>query len=469
MVLSFTNHALDQFLEDLIKIGIQRDVMTRLGSKSTAQTADLSFETQFRLRTDRGGRSFRRVDNLRTILNDHKEKLVSAYAKLVKYPSLRDIFDFLEFQDDADSHRFWAAFQVNCEEDGFFLAGSNNKPVDETHLLERWWAGKGPWIFQEKNRPASMEVWQMKREDRLAKYHEWVQSFRAEQVETFQEALANFNHAQKEIDDWYNEAKCDFIKTKRIIGCTTTAAAKYTSLIKAAGSGCVLVEEAGEILEAHVLTALNPDTKQLVLIGDHKQLRPKCNNYALSVEQGDGYDLNRSMFERLVLDGYPYATLQKQHRMAPEISRIVREMTYPDLLDHPKTEGRPQTLGVQKRVVFINHHQLETAGEGLRDRNDPGQKASKENIFESRMVLSIVRYLVQQGYKLGNMVVLTPYLGQLRRLREALKKEGDLLLSDMDSKELIRAGLLDPDTTQANQGQLRISTIGTQDPLDRIT
>jgi superfamily I DNA and/or RNA helicase len=43
-------------------------------------------------------------------------------------------------------------------------------------------------------------------------------------------------------------------------------------------AGIVLVEEAGELLEAHVLTSLSPSTKHLILIGDHKQLRPKVWN-----------------------------------------------------------------------------------------------------------------------------------------------------------------------------------------------
>ncbi len=58
------------------------------------------------------------------------------------------------------------------------------------------------------------------------------------------------------------------------------------------------------------------------------------NDYKLTVEKGEGYDLNRSLFERLVLKGYPHHTLKAQHRMRPEISRLVRELTYPDLWTH---------------------------------------------------------------------------------------------------------------------------------------
>ncbi len=41
----------------------------------------------------------------------------------------------------------------------------------------------------------------------------------------------------------------------------------------------MLVEEAGQVLEAHVLGSLVPSIQQLILIGDPLQLRPTLNNY----------------------------------------------------------------------------------------------------------------------------------------------------------------------------------------------
>jgi hypothetical protein len=54
---------------------------------------------------------------------------------------------------------------------------------------------------------------------------------------------------------------------KRIIGCTTTGAAKFAQDIR---PDALLMEEAGEILESHVLTAMGENTSQMILIGDHK-------------------------------------------------------------------------------------------------------------------------------------------------------------------------------------------------------
>lgn len=66
------------------------------------------------------------------------------------------------------------------------------------------------------------------------------------------------------------------LKKARIIGCTTTGLAGQKALIMGAVSpGIVVVEEAAELLESHVLTSLTPETQHLIMIGDHKQLRPK--------------------------------------------------------------------------------------------------------------------------------------------------------------------------------------------------
>jgi hypothetical protein len=46
--------------------------------------------------------------------------------------------------------------------------------------------------------------------------------------------------------------------------------AVFRELIRAARPSVLLVEEAGEILESHVLTALSDGVEHLILIGDHK-------------------------------------------------------------------------------------------------------------------------------------------------------------------------------------------------------
>jgi hypothetical protein len=70
------------------------------------------------------------------------------------------------------------------------------------------------------------------------------------------------------------------------------------------------------------------------------------------------FRLDISLFERLVLAGYPHASLAVQHRMHPEVSALVKH-TYPALKDHPKVAAHPPVKGLGSRLVFIDHRHPE--------------------------------------------------------------------------------------------------------------
>lgn len=148
--------------------------------------------------------------------------------------------------------------------------------------------------------------------------------------------------------------------------------------------------------------------------------------------------------------------------MRPEISELIRHLTYPDLTDASRTSGRPDLRGVRDNIVFIDHTQPEDDNRDLADRRDMNSKSSKQNSFEVEMVLKIVRYLIQQGYKTEELVVLTPYLGQLQKLRGELLQETDPVLNDLDMHELIRAGVTVTALPgkQSKKPQLRLVTVG---------
>ena len=147
--------------------------------------------------------------------------------------------------------------------------------------------------------------------------------------------------------------------------------------------------------------------------------------------------------------------------MRPEISALIRELTYPELVDAPSTESRPDILGLCDNIIFINHDHPEDEDARLADRKDLGSKTSKRNTHEAQMVLRIVRYLAQNGYKSEKLVVLTPYLGQLNNLQDVLKSENDPVLNDLDSFDLVKAGLMPPAAAKIAKKPLRLATIGT--------
>lgn len=62
---------------------------------------------------------------------------------------------------------------------------------------------------------------------------------------------------------------------------TTTGAARLQTSLQALKNQIVIVEEAAEVLESHIVTSLTSHCSHLILIGDHQQLRPSTANYYL--------------------------------------------------------------------------------------------------------------------------------------------------------------------------------------------
>ena len=103
--------------------------------------------------------------------------------------------------------------------------------------------------------------------------------------------------------------------------------------------------------------------------------------------------------------------------MHPEISAIPKLITYPELHDAPHVSNQPAVKGLQGRVIFVDHNQPEDQRDKLANKDE---SVSKTNQHEIGMVVAPIRYLLQQGYTPSDLVVLTPYLGQLLKLQDAL-------------------------------------------------
>lgn len=65
---------------------------------------------------------------------------------------------------------------------------------------------------------------------------------------------------------------------------TTTGAAKYRKALQELRPRVVIVEEAAEVLEAHIVTTLSEACQHLILIGDHQQVRAHLYKQGLFLE-----------------------------------------------------------------------------------------------------------------------------------------------------------------------------------------
>ncbi|CAD7696268.1 unnamed protein product [Ostreobium quekettii] len=199
-----------------------------------------------------------------------------------------------------------------------------------------------------------------------------------------------------------------------VVGMTTSKVAAHQNLIAALSPKVVIVEEAAEVLESHVLTSLSASTEHLILIGDHKQLRPKVQLYDMEVDSEMGLNLDMSIFERLVVSmNLPCVTLREQRRMRLEISELIKGTVYRDLSDHEAVKSYPNVAGMKKNVFFVDHDHRESSHEHGR---------SIKNLWEAKYAVRLAQHLyLQEAYGTGEIAIITPYVGQLNLIREQLR------------------------------------------------
>lgn len=183
---------------------------------------------------------------------------------------------------------------------------------------------------------------------------------------------------------------------QEVIGMTTTACAQHWSMLKTLNVQSLICEEAGEIMEAQTISTLLPSIGHAIFIGDPLQLRPQINQPSLSLETADGskYRLDESLFERMVMPKsqgtkpLPASKLNLQRRMHPDVADLMRATLYPFLLDHPSTSRLP-VAGMAHRTFWFDHQEPE-------DDPDPFavEGRSYSNRFECDMICELVKYLL---------------------------------------------------------------------------
>ena len=252
------------------------------------------------------------------------------------------------------------------------------------------------------------DVWKLKRSERWKLYRYWLNKYREvlrQEIKGKEDEYQTFANRYVEIGQ---ELDLEIMHEATIIGMTTTGAARYKTLLQRVAPRIVIVEEAAEVLEAHLVTSVSRGCEHFILIGDHKQLRPSPAVYDLAKK----YHLDISLFERMINNGMGVVSLAQQHRMRPLISTLM-EPIYPGLLDDESVFGRDNVKGVAKDMFFINHTEAEMVDDELK---------SKSNVHEAKYIAALCRYLLLQGYDSSQITVLTMYSGQLMQLKQNMPK-----------------------------------------------
>lgn len=270
LVVCYTNHALDQFLEDLIDIGIAASSIVRIGGRASASVQHLSLQFQERTKRPLSRAEWTLIEQAKSgagFLVGRLQSSFQALANTDKATTLDDILTYIEFEDP----EYWDAFQVPSAADGSQIVGRKGRPIQQDYLIWQWSKGWDAGMF--KDHPdvrAAAKIWNMDPPSRQVLLAKWKGEIVKGHITDMCNVGRDYNNAQDELARRSRESTVGFLKQKRIIGCTTTGAAKYAEDLAAVSPDVLLVEEAGEILESHILTALGAKTNQMILIGDHK-------------------------------------------------------------------------------------------------------------------------------------------------------------------------------------------------------
>ncbi|CAG8957876.1 hypothetical protein HYFRA_00000216 [Hymenoscyphus fraxineus] len=451
VVVCYTNHALDQFLEHLIEAGIEKVI--RIGGQSKSEALDgknlrVVAQGLDKTKSERYllAKTYEELEEnkshiertLRTLVELKKSDKSSMIRNHLtgRYPHIHTLFD-------------------RVDEEGFELVGKDPfeiwlqgvaQDTRQTTLTDR------ELLHVVNQTPPQLNSLSNSERHRLVAI--WLQEIHDSNTDELFELVKSSDDLLKNLQNIHDEADRRVLKQADIIGVTTTGLARRISVLRRVKCKIVICEEAGEVMESHILSTLLPSVEHFIQIGDHQQLsHPQINNYNLSLEskQGSLYQLDRSQFERLSVGEFgraplPVAQLRIQRRMRPEISRLIRSI-YPRLIDDPTTMNLPDVIGMRNNVFWLDHDHPEATP------NIDRHQTSHSNDWEVDMTHALVRHIVRQGaYKSSDIAVLTPYTGQLQKLRAKLRTDFEIVLSDRDQETLAKDGFVQD--TEESQNHL---------------
>ncbi|XP_037666999.1 NFX1-type zinc finger-containing protein 1 [Choloepus didactylus] len=251
------------------------------------------------------------------------------------------------------------------------------------------------------------DVWQLDLNSRWQLYRLWLQMYQADTRRKILNYERQYRTSAERMAELRLQEDLHILKDAEVIGMTTTGAAKYRQILQKVEPRIVIVEEAAEVLEAHTIATLSKACQHLILIGDHQQLRPSANVYDLA----KNFNLEVSLFERLVKVNIPFVRLNYQHRMRPEIARLLTPHIYQDLENHPSVLKYENIKGVSSNLFFVEHNFPE---------QEIQEGKSHQNQHEACFVVELCKYFLCQEYLPSQITILTTYTGQLFCLRKLM-------------------------------------------------
>ncbi len=229
-------------------------------------------------------------------------------------------------------------------------------------------------------------------------------------------AHRDLNRGWKEVRRIERQMRDDILDRAQVLCCTCIGVGHQ--LLDGRRFSRVLLDEATQATEPASLVPLVRGARQIVLVGDHRQLPPTVIS-----RRAENGGLRRSLFERLVAMGIEPMLLDTQYRMHPAISDFPNRTFYEGrLVDGITAADRPNPAGLLWNDWEVPMAFLPVNGDELLSPDG----ASKENPAEAGWVAKILENLLQAGdLEEADIGIITPYAGQVRAIRDALPERND--------------------------------------------
>jgi regulator of nonsense transcripts 1 len=220
----------------------------------------------------------------------------------------------------------------------------------------------------------------------------------------------------KEVRKIENQMRDDILDRAQVLCCTCIGSGH--TLLDGKRFPQVLIDEATQATEPAALVPLIRGARQVVLVGDHRQLPPTVISY-----RAENGGLRRSLFERMVEMGIEPYLLTKQYRMHPAISKFPNDQFYNSQLeDGVSAANRTAPAGLlwpdwENPVAFLPVKGGEVVSP---------DGTSRENPTEVAWIIRILDDFLDAGeLEKGDIGVITPYAGQVRAIRHSMREALD--------------------------------------------
>eukprot|EP01012_Entosiphon_sulcatum_P010990 TRINITY_DN16585_c0_g1_i4.p1 TRINITY_DN16585_c0_g1~~TRINITY_DN16585_c0_g1_i4.p1 ORF type:complete len:1452 (-),score=163.31 TRINITY_DN16585_c0_g1_i4:40-4143(-) len=295
----------------------------------------------------------------------------------------------------------------------------------------------------------------------------WLANIRSRHVKRVLALLPNYQQTCEHYSVELDTLRLQVLRDARIIGMTTTGMAMNAHLIERLKPEVVVIEEAAELLEGQFIACLPSSVQHVVMLGDHRQLRPLCREELLQC------NLHISPFERLITSRSQSSgvMLTTQHRMHPNISKLINHFYRDELKDSPETSRR--TLKQWVNGEYVDHpvvgglvprvNWLCTASCSKEKKSSLTPSIYNEN--EATIVANFVRFLNGLcGVAKDDIAVLTMYKSQIGAIRRALLAL-DIPIERSEEKDPIRVTTCD--AFQGCESSVVVLSLVRTEPVDK--